>query len=128
MQCMWECQQTQLFLPEVKTVLEKILSKRLTLSPALFLLSLYPVKHKFGESDCTFIDIGLVTAKRCVAQAWIYIHRHTVNQWLKQMLGSLPLETITYILKTKQHLFENIWGTFMDYMKNLELTEDPADS
>lgn len=43
------------------------------------------------------------------------------------MLSRLPLEKITYTLKAKQHVFENIWSLFITYIKDLDLTDEEVD-
>ena len=43
---------------------------------------------------------------------------------MRQILSSLPLERITYILKGKPQIFENIWKPFINYVKDLDLTDD----
>jgi len=43
------------------------------------------------------------------------------------MLSSLPLEKITYILKAKQHVFENIWSPFINYIKDFNLTDEEVE-
>ena len=55
---------------------------------------------------------------------WKNNRRPSTAQWMRQMLTSLPLERITYILKGKQQIFENIWKPFINYVKDLDLTDD----
>ena len=33
------------------------------------------------------------------------------------MLSALPLEKIFYILRSRKHVFENVWRPFIDYVK-----------
>lgn len=49
--------------------------------------------------------------------------------WIKKMSTTLPMEKITYIIKGKRSLFQNIWGPFMEYMESVDLTnvENEAD-
>uniref|UniRef100_A0A8D0A163 Reverse transcriptase domain-containing protein n=1 Tax=Sander lucioperca TaxID=283035 RepID=A0A8D0A163_SANLU len=76
------------------------------------------------KNERTFIDLSLLNAKRCIALFWKKTCRPRGTLWLQQMLSALPLERITYVLKGKQGLFENIWNTFIDYVKDLDLTDD----
>lgn len=39
------------------------------------------------------------------------------------MLSGVALERITYILKDKEEVFESIWRSFINYVKNM----DPLD-
>lgn len=122
--CMWHCTKITLFWEEVRDIIQNIISKQIILEPKLFLLGLYPEKHNYTKNERTFIDLSLLNAKRCIALYWKNTCRPRGTLWLRQMLSALPLERITYVLKGKQELFENIWNTFIDYAKDLDLTDD----
>lgn len=107
--------------------IEKILSKQLTLDSKLFIRALYPEKHKFTKTVSSFINFTSLIAKRCIALNWKNINGPSASQWLKQMLSSLPLERIMYICKLKQHVFERIWGPFIEFVKDLDLSDDLTD-
>lgn len=127
MHCMWECGQIKTLWEEVKSIIEKIISKQITLDPKLFLMALYPEKHSYSKTECTYIDFSSLSAKKCITLAWKNVNRPSTTEWLKQMTSSLPLERITYIRKSKQHLFEKIWGLFITFIKDLDLTDDSVD-
>lgn len=122
--CMWHCTKITLFWEEVRDIIQNIISKQIILEPKLFLLGLYSEKHNYTKNELTFIDLSLLNAKRCIALFWKKTCRPRGTLWLRQMLSALPLERITYVLKGKQGLFENIWNTFIDYVKDLDLTDD----
>lgn len=42
--------------------------------------------------------------------------------WIKEISTTLPMEKITYIIKGKLSLFQNIWGPFMEYMESVDLS------
>ena len=44
------------------------------------------------------------------------------------MLANLLLDRLSYILKAKQHVFEDIWSPFINYIKDLDLTEEEEDN
>ncbi len=104
-----------------------MISKLILLDPKLFLLGLYPEKQNYSRSEKAFIDLSLLYAKKCIAPLWTKTHRPSTTQWIRQMLSSLPLEKITYILKAKQYVFENIWSPFINYIKDLDLTDEEVD-
>lgn len=122
--CMWECKHIKAFWTEVKNIIEKIILKEVSLDPKLFLSALYPGEQDLSKSERTFIDISSLAAKKCIAMAWKNVSRPSATQWLKQMLSNLPLERITYIRKSKRYLFERIWGPFINFVKDVDLTED----
>lgn len=121
--CIWQCTKVNMFWEEVRVVIEKAISKQILLDPKLFLMGLYPKKHNYNKYERAFIDLSLLNAKKCIALLWKGIYRPSITQWTRQMLSSLPLERTTYILKAKQHVFEFIWGLFIDYVKDLDLTD-----
>lgn len=96
----WQCRKINMFWEEVRVIIEKIIMKPILLDPKLFLLGLYPENHNYRKYEKAFINLSLLNAKRCKALLWKKTHRPSVTQWLKQMLSSLPLERITYILNT----------------------------
>ena len=105
-------------------IIEKIISKQIVLDPKLFLLGIHPETHNYSKNDRVFINLSFLYAKKCIAMLWKNNHRPSTVQWLRQMLSNLPLERITYILKGKTHIFENIWKPFINYVKDLDLTDD----
>lgn len=125
--CMWECDKIQTFWVETKNTIENIISKQIILDPKLFIMSLYPSKHTYSKAEMSFIDTSLLIAKRCIALNWKNTNAPSITQWLKQMLSSLPLERITYVLKLKQHMFEKIWGPFVAFIKNVDCSQDLTD-
>lgn len=125
--CIWQCRKLKSFWEEVRVIIERIISKQILLDPKLFLLGLYPEKPNYSRDERVFIDLSLLYAKKCVALLWTKSHRPSTTQWIKQMLSSLPLEKITYILKAKQHIFENIWSPFINYIKDLNLMEEEVE-
>ena len=125
--CIWQCTKIKKFWEEVRATIEKIISKQISLDPKLFLLGLYPEIHNYSKNERVFIDLSSLYAKKCIAQLWKNTHRPNIAQWMRQMLSNLPLERITYILKTKQHIFESVWGPFINYVKNFDLTDDQDD-
>ncbi len=122
--CMWECSQIKKFWVEVKNLIEKIILKQITLDSKLFIMALYPDKHNFNKAESTFIYFSSLIAKRCIALNWKNMNGPCVSQWLKQMLSSLPLERITYIHKSRQQEFEQIWGPFIDFIKDFDVSDD----
>lgn len=97
--------------------------------PKLFLSGLYSEKHNYSRNKRAFIDLSLFHAKKTkrAALLWTKIHRPSTTQWIRRMLSNLSLERITCILKDKQQVFENIWSPFIDYIKDLDLTDEMDD-
>ena len=45
------------------------------------------------------------------------------KQWFKELSLCLPLEKITYTLKDKQEIFQKVWGRYIQYIKNKDLSD-----
>lgn len=46
----------------------------------------------------------------------------SITQWFRELAFCLPLERTTDTLKDKQELFQKVWGRFIQYMKNNDLS------
>uniref|UniRef100_A0A1A8LJG6 Reverse transcriptase zinc-binding domain-containing protein n=1 Tax=Nothobranchius pienaari TaxID=704102 RepID=A0A1A8LJG6_9TELE len=119
--CVWECTEIKKFWEDVRISTEKIIKKDVPLDAKLFLIGLCPNEYAYSKCQRVFLDLSLMVAKKCIAMAWKSLHRPTVRDWMKQMLQVMPLERITYILKAKQHLFDEIWTPFLTYIKRMDL-------
>ena len=61
-------------------------------------------------------------AKRTIALSWKKIGKPSIVQWFRELSLCLPLERITYNLKNKQEMFEKIWGRFIQYVADNDLS------
>ena len=110
------------FWREVGREINKILSLKIVPEPKFFLLGLYPEGQKFKRKEQIFIDICLLQAKRVIALTWKSPEKPSITHWFKELCLCLPLEKITYILKKKEDLFLEVWGCFIQYIKNNNLS------
>lgn len=128
--CLWQCSQIKKFWEEVKQCIEEILEIKLHLEPKIFLLGIYPANCNIRKKHRLFLDIGLLLAKRVIALTWKEMDRPRIGKWLSELTTTLPLEKITYAIKGKQPIFDNIWGPFKNFLLNKDLSglvETPGD-
>ena len=128
--CLWSCPKLQRFWREVGQEIQNILSINVTPEPKFFILGLYPVGHKFRRSERMFIDICLLQAKRVVALSWKSPDKPSIAMWFRELCLCLPLEKITYTLKDKLEVFQEVWGHFIRYIKGnslMHLMERPGE-
>ena len=125
--CLWTCPKVKEFWEEVRRELQEILSIEIKLDPKLFLLGLYPPGHRIKRSEIIFLDLGLLQAKRTIALSWKKMGKPSIGHWFKELTVCLPLERITYTIKNKQELFEEIWGRFIQYVKYKDLSRLTGD-
>lgn len=121
--CLWLCPRIKEFWEEVRVTVQNILSINLKVEPKMFLLGLYPDGHNLQLYEQIFINICLLQAKRVIALTWKKLGKPSVAQWFRELSLCLPLEKITYILKDKQDLFQKVWGCFIQYTKNNDLSQ-----
>lgn len=120
--CVWKCNKIQQFWREIKQALEIILGIKLALDPKLFILGIYPDGHRMSRKIITAIDLCLLLAKRVIALSWKSTSKPKFINWIKEISTTLPMEKITYTIKGKLSLFQNIWGPFMEYLECVDLT------
>lgn len=100
---------------------QEILSIRLELEPMLFMLSLYPEGHRIKHLENFFINICSLQAKRTFALSWKHYGKPSITVWFRELTSCLPLQRISYTLKDRQEEFQNVWGCFINYMKDYDL-------
>lgn len=122
--CIWECREIKAFWVAITQTVKDIISKNLPLDPSFIILGLYPKNMGFTKSEQYFVDICLLQAKRLIALHWKNITIPSIRQWTNQMLATLPLERITFLLKGKKDEFESIWRPFILFAEAMDLTED----
>lgn len=67
--------------------------------------------------------MGILQAKRVIALTWKNIGKPSITQRFKEVSLCLPLEKITCTLKDKQEIFQKIWGCYIQYIKNKDLSD-----
>lgn len=66
--------------------------------------------------------MGILQAKRVIALTWRSLGKPSISHWFKELSLCLPLEKITYTLKDKQEIFQKIWGRYIQYIENEDLS------
>lgn len=87
------------------------------MNSVFFILGFYPKGHKSTKSERTLIDMCLLHAQKSVALFWKKTSRPSVTYWVRQML-------ITDIQRGRQDLFEEVWGPFNLFVKDMELMDE----
>ena len=116
--CIWECAKIKPFWSDVISMIEKILSKKLPLEPKTCILGLYPRTPVLKTVEIKFIDMCMLQAKRTIALGWKNVNGPRIGTWLRQMSSSMSMEKLTYIVRKKADMFENIWSPFIYFLQN----------
>ena len=116
--CIWECTKTNAFWKDVISMIENILSKKLPLDPKMCILGLYPRTLVLKKEEIKFIDMCMLQAKRTIALGWKNVNGPWIGVWLRQMSSSMSMEKLTYIVRKKSEMFENVWRPFIHFLQN----------
>lgn len=116
--CIWECREIMAFWKEVKHVIDEITSVMVPLEPKIFILHLYPPNLKLRRKEYTLVDLCILQAKRLIALNWKKTYRPSIKEWVTGMATCVAFEKITYTLRNRQNVFEEIWKPFVAFLKN----------
>ena len=116
--CIWECGKVKTFWQDVVNMIDQILSKKLPLNPKLFILGLYPTIPLLQSKEFRFIDMCILQAKRIIALNWKSVDGPRIGMWVKEMASNMSMEKITYIVRRKLNVFDNIWGPFRYFLRH----------
>lgn len=114
--CLWSCTKLQSFWREVIQVLSAITETDLPLCPKLCILGLFPKDIKLNSTNRKMITLCLLQARRTIAHGWKSTLSPSVKCWLENIVQVLPMEKITYSLKGKHNVFEDIWSSFLEFI------------
>ncbi len=84
--------------------------------PKFCMLGIYPSEFINKKSDHTLIDLCLLQAKRAIAIGWENVNKPSINQYIQDLSTCVAMEKLTYITKRKLEVFDNIWGSFMEFL------------
>jgi len=116
--CLWECVKVESFWQDIINMIDQILAKKLPLDPKLFLLGIYPTIPHLQSKESKFVDMCILQAKRIISFNWKNVDGPRIGRWVKEMALNMTMEKITYIIRRKQHVFDNIWRPFMTFLKH----------
>lgn len=114
---MWGCPKVQEFWKEVVLLIFQMVSVNLPMNPEMFILGIFPDNIVHCSSTRKLIDV-YTSSKASNSYELEKVERPSVVQWINNMSLCLSMEKITYILKGKLSLFENIWKPFISFISN----------
>lgn len=105
---------------------------QIPLDAKLFLLCLCPVNYDIRKRQQIFLGLAVILSKRIIALSWkkSWYTKLGLGVRVRVTLTTLPLGKITYTLRGKESLFNNIWGPFVKYLKEMDiayLVAEPED-
>lgn len=117
--CVWECDIIKDFRIKVLSQVKSILSTNIPLDAKTILLHLYPKNLNLRSHQFKFMDFVILQAKRLVARTWKQSEPPTIKAWINSLAQCMAMERITYFLKNKLHVYEEIWRPFWDFLRRL---------
>ena len=119
--CVWECAHIKNFWKEISHFINQSISVDLPLLPVVFILGIYPSNVNNYES--AFIDMCSLQAKLMIALSWKNVKRPSLAQWFRGMLSCSSMEKISLFVKGKLNIYEKVWGPFLKYVEENDLSD-----
>ncbi len=116
--CIWECVKVKSFWQGILNMIDQILDKKLPLDPKLFILGTYPTIPQLQSKESRFVDMCILQAKRTISLNWKNVDGPRIGRWIKEMALNRTMEKLTYIMKRKQHVFDDIWRPFIFFLRH----------
>lgn len=116
--CIWECVKVKSFWRDIFNMIDQITAKKLPLDPKLFFLGIYPTIPHLQSKESRFVDMCILQAKRIISLNWKDVDAARIGRWMKEMASNMTLEKITYIIRRKQHVLDNIWRPFISFLRH----------
>ena len=60
----------------------------------------------------------ILQAKRIISINWKNVNGLRIGRWIKEMASNMTTEKITYIIRRKQHVFDDIWRPFICFLRH----------
>lgn len=121
--CLQDCKEIKIFWSFVVRYISQITSSSIPLCPKLCILSIYPENCTLSNKEKKMVDLCLFQARCSLALCWKNVNCPSIGLWLKNLVSSLALERLTYVLKKKIHEFYNSWEIFLDFIKRANIEE-----
>ena len=98
-------------------MIDQMISKKLPLDPKLFILGIYPTDCQLQSKEFKLVDMCILQAKRIIAFNWKCVDGPRIEKWIKEMASSMSMEKITYIVRRKENVFDEIWSPFINFLR-----------
>ena len=109
------------FWKKVLCILSQINSVDIPICPQPCILGIFPENFKVHKKIESMIIYSLLQAKHTIALCWKNPDKPDIKMWYRELSNCLALEKLTYAIKGKPELFQEMWGQFMQYMRNIPL-------
>ncbi len=95
---LWSCNLLSTFWNSVINIISLRLDIQITISPRLCRLGTGNM-DPLNEFQKKYIDLALITAKKCITIHWKWDYPPTVSHWLNEISSYIPLDKIYYNLR-----------------------------
>lgn len=121
--CVWKCVEVQKFWRKVTHYISQFTTTPISLSPTICILGIDDDNYSLPNKEKKLVDLCLLQARRSIALCWKDISCPSLGLWLKNLISSLALEKLTYVIKGKSSEFYEIWDMFLRFVKEGDIEE-----
>ena len=114
----WSCPKLQNFWDDIFHLYSVIYSKQLIPDSLLIILGCSNFSLTLPSSLQQALMFGMVVAKRVILRDWKSVSPPCYKKWLNDMVSCIYLEEIRYTLSDTHHKFLEVWGPFIEYIRN----------
>ena len=83
----------------------------------LCILGIHPRNFIHSAKQTKIFDFGLLQARRAVALCWKSVEAPTLRMWHRELMNSIGMERLTYVVRGRQSDFDQLWETYMNAME-----------
>lgn len=116
----WSCSELKPYWRNIVQTI-KIINVKLPYDPRLMLLGDESVLQ-LNQRNLHLVKMALIATKKCIAIQWKSVEPPSHMVWLRELASYVPVEKILFNLRKKSSMFEKIWGKFIEYINNLDVT------
>ena len=104
------CSKLNYYWTEIFKVISEVLKIRLDPDPKLIILGILDSNLVLTGNQRNFFDYCLIIGKKIILKFWKGTLSPTIKMWAAEMLETLQLERIRFVLLDKYNTFEQIWS------------------
>lgn len=112
----WLCPKVKVFWEQVCDSISQIHGIDFPMDPEVCLLGNFTNSNLRNRQAIKLTEMLLIIAKKCIALKWKADTDVPIGLWLSEICSCVPLEKITYSMRSRGELFYKIWKPFLNYI------------
>ena len=111
------CPKLNYYWTEIFKVISEVLKVKLDPDPKLIIFGIPDSNLVLTVNQRNFFDYCLIIGKKIILKFWKGTLSPTIKMWAAEMLETLHLERIRFVLLDKYNSFEQIWSPYIQYLE-----------